>query len=137
MSPCEIKRKDGSSEFLNSNRLNLFRALTSIVSISYKNSAAQRWDSSDMNDELFERLAAIEHERWSDWQRYVHARCAKIIETGETGEEVLREVKIPLELFHQWERQINTPYSELSEEEKESDRDQVRRYWNLINPESG
>jgi hypothetical protein len=89
-----------------------------------------------MNEELFEQLAAIEHERWSDWQRYVHGRCEKIVGSSETGEEVLREVKIPLDLFQQWERQINTPYSKLSELEKESDRKQVRRYWNLINSES-
>jgi len=43
---------------------------------------------------------------------------------------------IPKWAVEQWERQINTPYSELIEDEKEKDREQVRRYWNLINDES-
>jgi tRNA A37 threonylcarbamoyladenosine synthetase subunit TsaC/SUA5/YrdC len=35
---------------------------------------------------------------------------------------------IPADLVAQWDRQIATPYAELSENEKESDRDQVRKY---------
>jgi hypothetical protein len=31
-----------------------------------------------------------------------------------------------------WEKQIETPYSELTNEEKESDREQVRTYLPLI-----
>lgn len=35
---------------------------------------------------------------------------------------------IPPNLVTKWERQIATPYFELSEKEKESDREQVRKY---------
>ena len=42
------------------------------------------------------------------------------------------ELIIPSKLVAQWERQIATDYADLSEKEKESDRDQVRRYWPLI-----
>jgi hypothetical protein len=35
---------------------------------------------------------------------------------------------IPADLVEQWQRQIETPYQSLSEAEKESDRDQVRKY---------
>ena len=31
-----------------------------------------------------------------------------------------------------WEKQMATPYSELTDEEKESDREQVRKYLPLI-----
>jgi len=81
-------------------------------------------------DNLFEKLAAIEHERWADWQRYMHSKCDKdeLVSTG--------RLVIPANLVEQWERQIVTSYAELSEEEKESDRDQVRRYWYLINGRS-
>jgi hypothetical protein len=72
---------------------------------------------------LFEQLAAIEHERWADWQEYVHSKCAHV----STGQLI-----IPAELVEQWRRQIRTPYVHLSEREKESDRDQVRRYWHLV-----
>ena len=76
-----------------------------------------------MTKELIERLAAIEHQRWADWQKYMHSKC----KSNGVG-----ELLIPAELVRQWERQIATPYADLSEAEKGSDRDQVRRYWPLI-----
>ena len=72
---------------------------------------------------LFERLAEIEHQRWADWQRYMHNRGIG----NEDG-----SLTIPPFFVKQWERQIKTPYSELSEKEKDSDRDQVKRYWDLL-----
>jgi hypothetical protein len=39
---------------------------------------------------------------------------------------------IPADLVQRWQKQIDTPYAELSEKEKESDREQVRRYVPLI-----
>ena len=75
-------------------------------------------------NELKEKLATIEHERWADWQRHVHCMCIpSAIENG---------MVIPTHLVQQWERQINTSYADLSEEERQSDRDQVDRYWDLI-----
>jgi hypothetical protein len=72
---------------------------------------------------LIEKLASVEHERWSHWQRYLHSRC----ERAPDGSLV-----IPAHLVDRWELQMNTPYSALSEEEKESDREQVRRYLPII-----
>ena len=72
---------------------------------------------------LLEELAAIEHERWSHWQRYVHAKGRR----QPDGSLIL-----PAELVERWERQIATDYGELSDDEKESDREQVRRYLGLI-----
>lgn len=77
-------------------------------------------------EELREKLADIEHQRWSDWQKYMHSRG---IEDKKMGEGYLC---IPLGLVKHWERQINTPYSKLTEQEKESDREQVNRYLPLI-----
>jgi hypothetical protein len=75
-------------------------------------------------NELLETLAAIEHERWSHWQRYMHSKC---IPRGDDG-----ALLIPAELVKQWERQMATPYSELTNKEKESDREQVRMYLPVI-----
>ena len=36
--------------------------------------------------------------------------------------------------FDHWQRQINTPYAELTEKEKDSDREQVNKFWQLIAP---
>lgn len=83
----------------------------------------------EQDNELREKLAAIEHERWADWQRYVHSVC---YENKGIGGEPTGELTIPIEFARRWERQIETPYHELSEKEKDSDREQVDRYWQLI-----
>jgi hypothetical protein len=58
---------------------------------------------SDFDCNLFERLAALEHEQWAHWTRYMlHNLTLKNIE--------------------RWKRQIETPYHELTDEEKQSDR---------------
>jgi Tol biopolymer transport system component len=75
--------------------------------------------------ELMEHLAAIEHERWADWQRWVH-------EAGTRNPD--GSVTISAANVARWERQIATPYADLSEPEKEADRREVRRYWDLIAP---
>lgn len=76
-------------------------------------------------DDLKEQLAAIEHERWADWQRYVHS---KLVTTDNHD----RWYHLRRLWFNRWQRQIDTPYSELTEKEKASDMEQVDRYWPLI-----
>lgn len=72
---------------------------------------------------LLEVLAAAEHERWAHWQRYLHEQCIP----GPDG-----SLTIPADMVRQWTDQMNTPYADLSEAEKDSDRDQVERYLPLI-----
>ena len=76
-----------------------------------------------------EEGAALEHERWAKWQKWMHSRFW----IARDGSEPL--VQLPYELYERWERQIKTPYSELSEEEKESDRRQTRKYLPLLRKE--
>lgn len=73
-------------------------------------------------EELIEKLAEMEHARWARWQEYLHSKCAKNPDGS---------LAIPSELVIHWERQISTPYSQLSEREKESDRKEVRPYIEL------
>ncbi|GAA2552397.1 hypothetical protein GCM10010435_23370 [Winogradskya consettensis] len=73
--------------------------------------------------DVVEILAAMEHERWSHWQRYLHSRCARTADGS---------LVIPAELVARWERQIATPYADLTEPEKDSDREQVMRYLPII-----
>ena len=75
--------------------------------------------------EFVEKGAEIEHERWSKWQKYMHSKLDKNIEDKDF-------FRLPTFYRERWERQIATPYSELTEPEKESDRDQVRPYIPLI-----
>ena len=65
-----------------------------------------------------EKLADIEHQRWSHWQKYMHSKMQT-----HKGDFI-----IPGILVEHWERQIKTAYKDLSEREKEEDRKQVRRY---------
>jgi len=72
---------------------------------------------------LVEDLAAIEHERWAHWQRYMHDK-------GERRPD--GSLLLPAELVRHWDTQIARDYADLSESEKMSDREQVRRYLPLL-----
>ena len=73
-------------------------------------------------EELKEKLADIEHQRWADWQNYVHDKL-----DYSTGKYVLRDEDV-----EHWNLQIHTPYCNLSDKEKDSDREQVDRYLPLL-----
>lgn len=60
-----------------------------------------------------ERLAALAHAQWSDWMEYLFSKC----QMNEDGTAI-----IPAWAVERWQRQMNIPYSELPEDEKESDR---------------
>ncbi|AGB26719.1 hypothetical protein Mycsm_06583 (plasmid) [Mycobacterium sp. JS623] len=74
-------------------------------------------------ESLIDSLAAIEHDRWSHWQEYLHAQCRP----NDDG-----SLTIPADLVARWTKQMSTPYARLSPAEKESDREQVRRYIPVI-----
>lgn len=81
-----------------------------------------------IEEEFVEKGAEIEHTRWANWQRYLHSKCKKIL--GPDNLPIV--IEMPVDLYEQWERQINTPYAKLSEQEKESDRREVRTYLPLF-----
>lgn len=72
---------------------------------------------------LVDQLAAIEHERWAHWQRYMHGKASR----QDDGTLI-----IPADLVARWEKQIDTPYASLSADEQESDKEQVERYLPII-----
>lgn len=74
-------------------------------------------------DGLVDALANLEHARWAKWQRYLHSKTVKQPDGS---------LVIPPELVERWERQIETPYQSLTEDEKDSDREQVREYLSVI-----
>jgi hypothetical protein len=74
-------------------------------------------------EEFVEKGANLEHDRWARWQKYMHSHVY------DSSKSINPHLKvIPTELYERWERQIATPYSELSEKEKESDRKETREY---------
>lgn len=76
-------------------------------------------------DELIELVAPLCHEQWSGWERYGFTKG----EFNPDGSFI-----IDAESVKRWTRQMNTPYSELSEKEKESDRIEARKFIDLIVP---
>jgi len=84
-------------------------------------------NSQKIDDKFFEKLANIEHDIWINWQKYLHSRLEPVYK----GKTLLGYI-LPPALVENWERQINTKYEDLTEKEKDSDREQVARYTDII-----
>jgi hypothetical protein len=76
------------------------------------------------SDLLIEELADLEHERWSHWMRYLFTK-------GTQNRDGSFTIDAP-SVAH-WRRQMATAYVDLSEREKESDRQEVRRTLQVLN----
>jgi hypothetical protein len=70
-------------------------------------------------DPRVEALADASHAAWSGWMEHLFGKSTD----NEDG-----SVTIPAEQVERWKRQVATPYAELSDEEKESDREEARKY---------
>lgn len=71
------------------------------------------------HDALVEALAALAHEMWSGWTAWMMQKWDEAHDSGE-----------PFQA--RWRRQMATPYAELPEPEKESDRREARRILAVI-----
>lgn len=82
--------------------------------------------------ELIEELAAIQHKIWLEWMHSLFSQCEveEVLRSGDNSP--IGCLIIPKQLIDKWTRQIKTPYSELTEEEKQKDRDQVMKFIHLI-----
>lgn len=66
--------------------------------------------------ELIEQLAAKEHASWSHWMTYQFKQCSPNVDGSMT---------IPAALVERWQHLAATEYSDLTEREKQSDRNRV------------
>jgi hypothetical protein len=66
-----------------------------------------------LKPQVREALANLEHEQWAHWTKYMLANL--------TPENIER-----------WKRQIETPYDQLSEAEKDSDREWADRVLKIM-----
>lgn len=77
-------------------------------------------------ERFVEKGADIEHDRWARWQKYMFSKG--VVDSDGV-------FHLPKEFVDRWFRQVDTPYSELSEPEKESDRKETRNYLPLVQSE--
>jgi hypothetical protein len=70
-----------------------------------------------------EQLADYAHEAWSGWMRYMFSKAEQNPDGTWT---------MPAWAVERWTRQMNTPYADLSELEKESDRDEADKILAII-----
>ena len=86
-----------------------------------------------LEEEFIEKSAYLEHERWSKWQSYFFSKCSVKPQSQVNGmDDRYVYLALPKDLYERWVRQMNTSYNELSEQEKESDRLEVRKYIPLV-----
>jgi hypothetical protein len=75
----------------------------------------------DLDDsDLREALADLQHEIWSHWMRYLRTK-GKYRTTSDSAKVFVLE---PGNMEH-WDLQMETSYADLSEKEKDSDREQA------------
>ena len=72
---------------------------------------------------LREALSDVQHEIWSHWMIWQFSCCQQ----NDDG-----SVTIPAAKVERWTRQMNTPYSELSDGERESDRHQADKILKVL-----
>lgn len=70
-----------------------------------------------------EAIANLCHRQWSGWMKYLFEKCDR----NEDG-----TVTIPKWAVERWSRQMDTDYSQLSEDEQNSDRTEADKFISVI-----
>lgn len=70
-----------------------------------------------------EKLADLSHDIWAHWMRWQFYCCTQ----NEDG-----SMTIPASKVKRWQRQMKTSYQDLSEKEKDSDREQADKILQVL-----
>ena len=82
------------------------------------------WPLIEKGKELREALATVSHEIWAHWMTYLFTQCEDEIDgTGYV---------ITFDIARHWLRQIRTPYANLTEREKDGDREQADKILEVL-----
>ncbi|MCA9330429.1 hypothetical protein KC957_00115 [Candidatus Saccharibacteria bacterium] len=73
--------------------------------------------------EIRERLAAQQHEIWAHWMQYLFSVCTE----NDDGTYI-----IPADKVKRWKYQLDTQYTDLTEDEKQSDREQADKVLEVL-----
>ena len=93
--------------------------------MTFADNAMMRHNCREKED-LIEKIADFMHMQWSHWQKYVHSKMTDLEKNG------VDYMGITYDDYLRWERQMETPYSQLSEKEKDSDREFARKLIELL-----
>ncbi len=77
-------------------------------------------------EDIRESLAAIQHDQWSGWMKYMFGKCTKNLDGTYT---------IPEWAVFRWYDQMMTPYHKLTDKEQDSDRIEADKILALFSQE--
>ena len=80
-------------------------------------------DNRDLEKDYKIRLADYQHDIWSHWMRYMFT-CGVMLPDGSWG--------MPPTMVKRWQRQMNTPFDQLTRQEQASDLEQVDKFWQVV-----
>ena len=75
---------------------------------------------------MIELLAEFAHNQWSGWMKYLFSKGKMNIDGTWT---------MPKWAVQRWQKQMNTKYADLSEQEKQSDRKEAKQMLAMIGNE--
>lgn len=75
---------------------------------------------------LIEKLAELEHEQWVHWMKYQEKKVGYV--TDMSMDEWYRRQ----ETWKRWKKLMETPYAELTEEQKKSDREWAKKVVDVL-----
>ncbi len=87
----------------------------------------------DLNKDLVETIADFFHMNWSHWMKYLYTKLEQYDSTGGFKDYDEDDFLMDRSDYDHWKRQMNTPYAELSEKEKDSDREWSVKLLELLN----
>ena len=87
-----------------------------------QNPPADNITKMEIEKTLREELADLEHQQWASWTDYF---LNNIVDK--------KDGLIRLDLVNRWRKQIKTPYKDLSEKEKDSDREWADKSLKIFN----
>lgn len=124
----------GEGEFMTPDEIGFSKAVEIWEAHNYQNPhTMQEKTLEEEFEDFIEKGADLEHERWSKWQSYFFSKCSVKPQSQVNGmDDRYVYLALPKDLYERWVRQMNTSYNELSEQEKESDRIEVRKYIPLV-----
>jgi hypothetical protein len=105
----------------------------------------------EKTDMMLEAFAALVHETWAHWTEHMmdrievlmledqalemikaaHGMFMAATESDPAIKEICEKQVVAMESMKRWRRQMKTPYAELSEEEKKSDREFAEKFIEL------